>query len=172
MNEKVSRKGGAVWRVRWRDAGGQAHSKVLGRKRDAEMFDAETKRRKRIGDLATFDGGRETLDEFARRWLKIYAVPNLAARTKRSYAGMYDRHISPRLGAFRLIDLLPEVVGRFAADLRAVGVGEPTVYRALVLLQGILQRAVEWERLAANPVRAVRKLRPSSAPARSVRCRR
>ncbi|MFL5855705.1 MAG: hypothetical protein ACJ77L_03000, partial [Solirubrobacteraceae bacterium] len=106
--EKVNRKGGVVWRVRWRDASGQAHSKVLGRKRDAEMFDAEVKRRKRIGDLATFDGGRETLDDFARRWAKVYAVPNLAARTRRSYAGMYDRHISPRLGAYRLIDLRPE----------------------------------------------------------------
>jgi len=80
---------------------------------------------------------------------------------------MYDRHISPRLGTFRLIDLRPEVIGRFAADLRAGGVGEPTVYRMLVLLQGILQRAVEWERLAANPVRAVRK--PAIKRTREVR---
>jgi hypothetical protein len=34
--ERLERKGGVVWRVRWRDERGRNRSKVLGRKRDAE----------------------------------------------------------------------------------------------------------------------------------------
>ena len=38
--ERVQRKSGPVWRVRWRDEQGRPRSRVLGRKRDAEAFDA------------------------------------------------------------------------------------------------------------------------------------
>jgi len=84
-------------------------------------------------------------------------VPNLAARTQRSYAGLWDRHVLPRLGSTRLQDLTPEVIERYRAELEAADVGLPTVQRALVLLQGVLQRAVDWRRIGQNPVKAVRK---------------
>lgn len=74
--ERVKRKGGAVWRVRWRDEQGQARSKVVGNKRDANAFDAEVVRRKRTGDLDLLTGGRESLADFAEEWWKLYAVPN------------------------------------------------------------------------------------------------
>ena len=67
-----------VWRVRWRQAG-QNRSKVLGRKRDAEAFDAELRRKKRTGELAVLDAGKETLAEFGEEWWKLHAEPNLAA---------------------------------------------------------------------------------------------
>ena len=35
--------------------------------------------------------------------------------------------------------------------------GQPTIYRALALLQGVLRRAVEWRRIGHNPVKAVQK---------------
>jgi hypothetical protein len=54
--ERVARKDGSVvWRVRWRQ-GGRNRSKVLGRKRDAEAFDAAIVRRKRTVELAQLDG--------------------------------------------------------------------------------------------------------------------
>jgi integrase len=155
--ERVERKGGAVWRVRWRDEQGRARSKVIGRKRDAEAFEAEVVRRKRTGDLDLLTGGHETLADFAEEWWKLYAVPNLAARTLRSYAGLWDRHVLPRLGSMRLSAITPEVVERFRVELEAGGVGRPTIYRALALLQGILRRAVEWRRIGHNPVKAVQK---------------
>lgn len=155
--ERVERKGGVVWRVRWRDDQGKARSKVVGRKRDAEAFDAEVVRRKRTGDLDLLAGGRETLAEFAEEWWKLYAVPNLAPRTLRSYAGLWDRHVLPRLGPLRLSAITPEIVERFRADLEADGVGRTAIHRAMVLLQGVLRRAVEWRRIAHNPVKGVQK---------------
>src|SRR5207248_1978173 len=97
--ERVERKSGVVWRVRWRDAAGRAHSKVVGRKRDAEAFEAEIVRRKRTGEIDLFGAGKQTLAEFAEEWWRLYAVPNLAVRTRRSYAGLWDRHVLGRLAA-------------------------------------------------------------------------
>src|SRR5215211_3820026 len=101
--ERARRKNGEiVWRVRWRDARGRNRSRVLGRKRDADAFDAEIKRRRRTGDLAALDAGRETLDEYVTgTWSKAHAA-HLRPRTRQTYASTYDRHISPRLGGRRL----------------------------------------------------------------------
>ena len=70
--ERVERDGGIVWRVRWRE-GARNRSKVLGRKRDAEAFDAELKRRRRTGEIAHLDAGRETLAQFGEEWWRLYA---------------------------------------------------------------------------------------------------
>jgi integrase len=91
--------------------------------------------------------------------VELYAVPNLAKRTLRSYAGLWDRHVLPRLGSMRLGAITPEVVESFRVELEAEGVGQPTIYRALSVLQGVLRRAVEWRRIAHNPVKAVQKPR-------------
>jgi hypothetical protein len=98
---------GAVWRVRWRDELGRQRSKVVGRKRDAEALDAEIVRRKRTGDLDLLRGGKETLADFAQEWWRLHVVPNLAIRTQRGYAGLWDRHVLPRLGSMRLQDITP-----------------------------------------------------------------
>ncbi len=155
--EKVQRQGGAVWRVRWRDELNRERSKVLGTKRDAEAFDAEVRRRKRTGELATMDAGKETLANFAEEWWRLYAVPNLAPKTLKVYADLWDRYALPRLGGYPLRSLTPEVLARFRADLAAAGVGDPTIRKLLSIVQGVLQRAVEWHRLTTNPARAVRK---------------
>jgi excisionase family DNA binding protein len=84
--ERIQRKDGSVVRrVRWRHAG-QNRSKVLGRKRDAEAFDAELRRRKRTGEIAALDAGKETLAEFGEEWWRLYAEPNLAPTTLQVYA--------------------------------------------------------------------------------------
>jgi hypothetical protein len=52
--ERIERKSGVVWAVRWRDERGRHRSRVIGRKRDAEAFEAEIKRRTRLGELAVW----------------------------------------------------------------------------------------------------------------------
>ena len=73
--------------------------------------------------------------------------PNLAPKTRRIYAELWDRHVAPRLGTMRSVKLTPELIASFRADLTAAGVGDPTVRKTLAFLQGILQRAVEWRRI-------------------------
>jgi hypothetical protein len=130
--ERVVRSNGeVVWRVRWRE-GERNRSRVLGRKRDADAFDAEVRRRRRTGELAALDAGRETLAHFAETWWQLYALPNLAPRTRASYAHIWDRHVLPRLGALPLREIDTLVVGRLAAVL-----GEPEgAYAALAAWSG------------------------------------
>ena len=46
--ERVRRKSGTVWRVRWHE-NGQPRSRVMGSKRDAELFKADLTRCKGLG---------------------------------------------------------------------------------------------------------------------------
>ena len=154
------RKGGRVWRVRWRDANGRARSKVIGRKADAELFDAEITRRRRLGQLALVDQGKQTLGEFVELWWRDYAEPNLAANTLRSYSYLWDAHVLPRLCHYRLCDLNPQTIEAFRAQLHAAGVGDAAIRKSMVVLQAVLQRAVDWEWLARNPAAGVRKPSP------------
>ncbi|MGI8428876.1 MAG: tyrosine-type recombinase/integrase, partial [Solirubrobacteraceae bacterium] len=157
--EKVPRASGAVWRVRWRDAQSRPRSCVVGRKRDAQALDAELKRAKRLGATAPVENSRETLGEFAKVWWNRHAVPNLQRHTLEGYASALDVHIILRLGAVRLRSLTPELIGELRAELTAGGVGDAATRKTLVLLQSILERAVEWRRLESNPAHAIRKPR-------------
>jgi integrase len=163
--ERVKRKSGeVVYRVRWRDHRGRNRARVLGRKRDAEAFDAEIKRRKRTGELGLMDAGRETLDEYVTgTWVSTHAA-HLAPRTRRTYASTYDRHISPRLGSTQLRDLHPELIAAFQADLIRAQTGPHAIRKAMLLLGAILQRAAEGRRISYNPQRVVRKARLPLGP--------
>jgi integrase len=163
--ERVQRKSGTVWRVRWRE-NGQPHSRVMGSKRDAELFEADITRRKRVGQLAQLDAGRQTVAEFAREYWRIHAEPNLSARTRESYAVVFDKHILPRVGGLPLRDVTPAIVAGLSADLRTSGVGPAAARRALTVLQGIFSCAVTWGHVQSNPVVGVRK--PSAKRQRAV----
>ena len=158
-----------VYRVRWHDAGGGERNKTLPRGstlRDAEAFERRVFTLKRIGELDVLDRGRETLAEFAEEWWELYARANLAPATLVRYEEVWNTHTLPRLGHLSLRELTPELITRFRLDLERTGVGQPTVRKALSMLQGMLARAVEWQRIASNPVAVVRK--PSAERRREV----
>jgi integrase len=149
---------GRKWVVRYRE-GGRNRSRSFDRKTDAERFDAEVKRRRQLGTLASLEAGRETLDEFVvDTWAPTHAV-TLAPKTRKHYASLYDHHVSPHLGAIPLRELRADHVARWQAERLAGGAGPVAVRQALELLGAILQRAVEAERITANPTRLVRKAR-------------
>jgi integrase len=159
----------SVYRVRWHDASGAERNKTLPRgstRRDAEAFERRVYMLKRTGELDVLDRGRETLAEFVEEWWELYASANLAPATRVRYTEVWNRHTRPRLGHVSLRELTPEVVTRFRLDLERAGAGEATVRKALSMLQGILARAVEWQRIASNPVAVVPK--PSAKRQRDV----
>ena len=51
------------WRVRWR-VGTRNRARSFDLKKDALAWDAEVRRRRQMGTLASLDAGTETLDEF------------------------------------------------------------------------------------------------------------
>lgn len=137
--------------------GGQEALPDLDRERDARDFDAKVRIAPRSDDLATRDAGTQTLTDFAAEWWDVYAATNLERRTLPSYASHWNCHVLPRLGPLQLRRITPQTIARFRADLEADGVGDETIRRTMMMLQGMFARAVEWQVVATNPVKAVRK---------------
>ncbi len=137
-------------------------SKSFRRRRDAERFDMSVKDAQQTGTLAALDGGSETLDDYVENtWTPIHAAP-LAPKTRDLYASLYDGHVSPGLGGYRLRELTPEVIGRWQADRLAAGAPVESTRKSLTLVGGILQRALEAGRITSNPQRLVRKAAPAA----------
>jgi integrase len=149
------RKRGGRWVVRWREGGrgSPAHQKTFTRERDARRFETAVRRAKDLGQLSSeVVGSEQTVAAFLEEWWEKYARALLKPSTLASYAYVLDRWIVPYLGRLRLRDVSRETVDQYRAQLRAAGAGTPTVNRAFAILQGVLQRAVEWRRLPSNPV--------------------
>jgi len=152
----VQKRSAGAWRVRWQ-VGNRWESRTFATKKDADAFDAEVKRRRRLGSLSSLDAGLEVLDDYVTgTWAPVYAA-QLAPKTQRLYTMLYDVHIAPTLGSVPLRDLTAELIGRWQADRLAAGAGPISVRKALTLLGGILQRAVESGRVSTNVARLVRK---------------
>ncbi len=155
----------SVWKVRWRDERGFERSKTFDKLGDARAYEGKLRTLKRTGALADLDAGRETLAEFVEEWWTVYAGPNLERATLRAYATLWNGHALPRLGAVPLRELTPQTIAHFRADLEQAGVGIEAIRKTMTMLQGVLQRAVEWGRVPTNAVKMTRKppkqLRPA-----------
>ncbi len=110
----------------------------------------------------------ETLGEFiAEDWWPRYAIPNLAADTRRRYLEILRTHLLPRLGNYELQAITPLLVEDVRLQMARANVGAPTQRKVLMLLQGVLRRALVRGLIAANPVQVVDKPRqqPTRQPA-------
>jgi integrase len=153
--------GRTAYVVRWYESGrgSTKHKRTFDRRRDAELFEASIRRARQLGQLASeVIGSSATLEEFLVEWWDTYAVTRLRPNTLDSYTTLLDKWIVPYLGRKRLRDVSRETIDLYCARIRADGAGAPTVNRALGLLQGVFHRAVEWRRLAWNPVVGTRRL--------------
>lgn len=102
----VHRKG-SKWVVRYRDDAQRNRSRSFDRNGDADRFDNEASRRRRLGVVASLDAGRETLDRFVTvTWAPTHAV-TVSAKTRQHYASLYDFRIAPYLGDVPLQKLRP-----------------------------------------------------------------
>ena len=150
-----------VYRVRFWE-GERGRSKTFDRVADARAFEGKIRTLKHTGALADLDAGQESLASFVEEWWEVYAGPNLERSTLRVYSQLWNSHAAPRLGHLPLRDLRPQTIARFRADLEADGVGIEAIRKTMTMLQGVMQRAVEWGRVSSNPVKSTRK--PPKAP--------
>ena len=151
--------------VRWRE-GGRQYSRTFLKRGDATAFDTDIKRRQQLGSIAAaVIQSHMTLAEFVdTEWWPRYAVPNLKPSTKRRYLEVWGTHLLPRLGDYQLRAITPMLVEDLCAQLDRQGVGVQTQRKTLMLLQGILRRAVVREIIPMNPVQVVDK--PRQPPTR------
>jgi len=146
------------YEVRWLE-GGRQPSRLFERKRDADAFELEIKRRQQLGSLApSVLQSRVTLAEFVTEdWWPRHAIPNLAVETRRRYLEVWGTHLLPRVGDYELRAFTPMLVEELRDQMVASGVPAPTVRKALMILQGILRRAVVRGLISSNAAQAVPK---------------
>jgi integrase len=158
--------GRTIYLVRWYESGrgSTRRKRTFDRRSDAELFEASLRRARQLGQLASeVIGSNATLEEFLVEWWDTYAVTHLRPNTLATYTTLLDKWIVPYLGRKRLREITRETIDNYSARLRVDGAGAPTINRALGVLQGVLHRAVEWRRLAWNPVVGVRRVAHSRA---------
>ncbi len=119
-------------------------------KGDASVWLAERQAELVAGDWIDPSAGRILLGEYAPVWIR---ERRLAIQTRDNYRTTWRLHIGPFLGAVALVDITPARVRSWRSQLLANGRSEGTTAKAYRLLRGILNTAVEDERIKSNPCR-------------------
>jgi len=156
IRKRIDRNRG--YEVRYRE-GGRERSRTFVRKGDAEAFEADVKRRRQLGPLASgVIMSRITLAEFVEQeWWPRYAIPNLKDSTRKRYLEVWGHDLLPRIGGYQLRELTPLLVEDLREQLAGQGLGPASQRKALLLLSGILKRAVVRGLIPANPVAMIDK---------------
>lgn len=122
----------------------------------AFVFDFEQK----VKNGAALDGRKITLQQFYYKWLNEYAKISLEPTTTEWYSRLFNNNILPALGHIRLSDLKPLNIQAFYNSLTKEGAKEDgtayssaSVKRFHSALSSVLNKAVEWEIIGANPAK-------------------
>ncbi len=156
------RKDTGKWEVRWRE-NDRNRSKSFTQKADAQRFEADVQPAHETGRPLEIDRRKELLSEFVETSWRRHVVPNLAKNTRDSYGPIWNKHLRPHLGGYRLRDITPGVVDQFKADLIAAGAGPSVVHKSLVILSGMFTCVVKWDYVDRNPVDSVKIPTPKRA---------
>jgi integrase len=148
---------GTQWRVRWREHDGKMRSRTVVNKREALVLDADIKSRKYKGE-ALPRAGRETLAAAFDEWWRLRGS-TLATTTQRTYNAEWKAHVKDRFDHHRLNELAadPQLFEELIAEMRERGVGNAAQRKVLVVLSAVLTAAVEWNKIATNPLLRMRK---------------
>ncbi|KKM12917.1 integrase [Clostridiales bacterium PH28_bin88] len=113
---------------------------------------------------------RLTFADFVERWLRDYAETSLAPKTLFRYKQLLSSRILPAMGHLKLEQIKPLHLMEFysnlqedgiRADGKTGGLSEKTILYHHRVISSILQDAVEWQVLPANPASRVK---PPKAP--------
>lgn len=136
-----------TWRVHVR-VGGERVSKTFPNKDLARDFEAKLR-------LSRFEPvvaqpSRMLLSDFIEKWRLEYAATDLEPTTARTNLGYLRKHVEPELGARPLASLVVDDLRQLKGKMRAT-LKPKTVNNILGVARSLLNLAVEWELLRANP---------------------
>lgn len=145
-------------RKRWfyylpRDETG-ARQRVSGKTRAEALAKAEALKAKRAQGLA-LDAKQPTIEQFSAVWLRDVVQRTRRASTHDSYEQMFRLYINPKLGTIRLDKLTAARVQGWINTLVDAGQSAATVRNAYLRLRGMLDVAVRYRLITANPAKDV-----------------
>ena len=158
---------GRNWCIRYYGPDGRQRWETVGpNKKDAETVYAQRLYEVRSGKYPILRRrSRLRFQEFATEWLRTYAKSHTRVSTYAGYEWLIRCHLIPGFGAKLLPTLTPKDVQEYVAAKRdAHAVSFRTINHSLTVLNEMLEHAVEWGHLAANPAARVRKLRIPKHP--------
>jgi integrase len=100
-----------------------------------------------------------TFAEFAETYFKTHSIPNKKASTQKRDRQMLDAVLIPVFGRHLLKDITAFGIEQHKAKRLAAGCRPGTVNRELMLLKGMLTKAVEWKYLTVSPGATVRAVK-------------
>jgi integrase len=142
------------YRARVKHHGREVATRVFDRKRDAEAWEEDQKRRLRLGEWFDPRRGRVALSVVAADWLdsrQTIKRNSLALET-----GAWRRHIEPRFGKVPVASITAADVSTWVGRLMAEGIAPSTAARYLGVFRRLLAFAVQDGRVVVNVAAAVK----------------
>ncbi|MEE8408304.1 MAG: tyrosine-type recombinase/integrase [Myxococcota bacterium] len=102
-------------------------------------------------DLAKEVQEAPTLAQFADEFLQVYAATNNKPSEVAAKESILRVHLKPSMGSLRLSDIDAHVVESFKAKQKRAGLCNKTINNHLIVLQKMLQVAIDWSRLKNLP---------------------
>jgi integrase len=145
-------------RKRWfyylpRDETG-ARQRISGKTRAEVLAKAEELKAKRAQGL-DLDAKQPTIEQFSEVWLRDVVKRTRRTSTHAGYTQMFQLYINPRLGKIRLDKLTAARVQGWINMLVDAGHSAATVRNAYLRLRGMLDVAVRYRLINANPAKEV-----------------
>lgn len=142
-------KNGVSWVVRYRE-GGRNKSRALPTKKDAQAFQAEQNRRKRMGAHAPVEPSAMPLEDFLAHWIRTDG-PTWATSTLKRRAPMLDKWVTPYVGHVPLRELGRARVREWRAEIMRDGSPPTNTNNVVRCLSAALGVAVENGLIPGNP---------------------
>ena len=153
MGVKIKKKG-RQWYI-FINYKGRRKAKKVGSREAAEKVKREIEARLALGDVSCLKPEEKselpTFKQYSETWTKHYAEVECKYSTAYGYKLLLKRHLVPEFGAFKLDHISREHVKEFAARLAAKGLARNSVRRAVTLLTGILNAALDDRLIDRNP---------------------
>ncbi|WP_204806295.1 site-specific integrase [Mycobacterium riyadhense] len=147
--------GGERWEVRYRQPNGiTSRKRGFATKRDAEDWDAENRSKMNRGDFVSPSKGKVKVGDLAPAWLD-----RKKNTTEPSHSRMLDSawrvHVEPVWGTVPVNKVTKTDVKNWSAAMTGAGCSATTVLRALGVLAGVLDDAIEIGGITKNPARGL-----------------
>ena len=162
VSEPIRTQRGIAFKVRYRvlTAAGKFKHKsetlygLSGKKAARAMLD----QRIREATAIKLEASELTLRDFVDAyWKPSLDRKGLKRSTRQSYESALECHILPAFGSYRITDIAPVHVERFAQTKTAAALSAKTVRNLVLVLQGIFSLAVDNDLILKSPVRKSHK---------------
>jgi integrase len=150
----VTAEGRVRYRARVKHHGREVATRVFDRKRDAEAWEEEQKRKLRLGEWFDPRRGRVSLAVVASDWLE--ARQSLKRNSRALEQTAWTRHIEPKFGRVPVASITSADVSTWVGRLVADGARPATAARYLGVFRRLLAFAVQDGRIAVNVAATVK----------------